>query len=269
MRNNLLWLTLVLLGLFGCTDKQPSWIYEEQIPFENISPVGIASDGNNIWLSDPDNNRVVKTDLKGMVLKKIHDLQRPMHIAYSEGKLYVPEYLTDTISVFENEKKSVLSVSLKLNAPAGIAVKDNTIAIADFYNHRVILKEGEQEITIGKKGHNQGELYYPTDVEIYNEKIYVADAYNNRVQVFDFKGQYVQIIGWNDSIKVATGLTVDDEQIFVTDFYGSRVLVYDLDGNLKQILSKNLNKPADLHSKGKRMFIANYGAANTVTYQLK
>ena len=255
---------LGLLGLFGCTDKQSSWTYKEQILLEDISPVGIASDGNNLWLSDPDNNRVVKIDLKGKVLKEILNLQRPMHIAYADEKLYVPEYLTDTISIFENGKKSVLSVSSKLNAPAGIAVTDNTIAIADFYNHRIILKEGEQEIIIGKEGHNQGELYYPTDVEIYKGRIYVADAYNNRVQVFDKQGNSLQLIGEKDNINVATGITLLNEQIFVTDFKGNRVLIYDLDGALIQVLVEDFDKPADVIQHEKQLIVVNYKGKNMV-----
>ena len=39
-----------------------------------------------------------------------------------------------------------------------------------------------------KKGNELGELNYPTDIQILKDKIVVADAYNNRIQIFDKQG---------------------------------------------------------------------------------
>jgi len=270
MKNRILWCILSTLSLLSCSDsKTPRWIFKEQIQLNDIAPVGIAGDGEALWLSDPDNNRVVKTDLKGNITEKITNLQRPMHITFSEGNLFVPEYLTDTIRIIENNKQSFLPISSKLNAPAGIAVDDNIIAIADFYNHRVIFKDGEKENPIGKEGHDQGELYYPTDVAIHNNMIYVADAYNNRVQVFDKQGNRLQIIGEQDNINVATGIALANEQLFVTDFEGNRVLVYDLNGELVQTLSKQFGQPADVIIKNNVAVVINYKGKSLVKFTNK
>lgn len=270
MRNNIAWLILYIAGLMSCSEsKQAHWKFKQQIPLGNIAPVGIASDGENIWLSDPDKNRLIKTDLQGKVLKEISNLQRPMHITFAEGQLYVPEYLTDTISVFENDHKTYLPVTSKLNAPAGIAVEGNTIAIADFYNHRVILKEGDKEFAIGKEGYNPGELYYPTDVVIHKDRIYVADAYNNRVQVFDKKGNNLQIIGEKDNINVATGIAITNGQLFVTDFEGNKVLIYNLNGELVQTLIKHFDKPADVIIKNNIAVVINYKGKSLVKFTNK
>jgi len=255
----MLWLILCTFWLVSCSDnKSPQWTFKEQIQLNDISPIGIASDGKNLWLSDPDKNRVVKTDLKGKILEEIPNLQRPMHIEFSKGKLFVPEYLTDTIPIIENGRRSFLPLSSKLNAPASIAVDGNTILIADFYNHRIILKKGDKETIIGKEGHNQGELYYPTDVAIHKDLIYVADAYNNRIQIFDKQGNSIQVIGEKDNINVATGIAVSGEQLFVTDFEGNRVLIYDLDGNLVQVLNNRFDKPADGCILDNRLYVASY-----------
>ena len=106
--------------------------------------------------------------------------------------------------------------------------------------------------------HDDGELYYPTDVEMSDDLIYVADAYNNRVQVFDFEGNYVRMIGWNESIKVATGLKVTDSQVIVADFEGNRVLIYDLNGKLLQIVSGKFNQPTDIEIVNGTMYVVNY-----------
>ena len=269
MKINVVCLSCCLILLVSCSeDKHSIWTYKTQISLGDISPIGITSDRKTLWLSDPDNNRLVKTDLQGNILKKQTGLQRPMHIAFLEGKLYVPEYLTDTIRVFENGIKSVLPVATKPNAPSGIDVEESTIAIADFYNHRIIIKDDTQEINIGIKGNQPGELYYPTDVEIYRDRVYVADAYNNRVQVFDKQGNSILIIGENENIQVATGIAISNGQLFVTDFEGNRVLVYDLDGNLKQTLHEGFNNPTDVLIIESRMFVTNYGGNNILVYML-
>jgi DNA-binding beta-propeller fold protein YncE len=269
MRSKFLSLFLGAVLLVSCSGKkQPEWTFREQIQLDDIAPIGIIAESKNLWLSDPGNNRMVKTSLQGKIIEQYSGFQRPMHIAGFQSKIYVPEFLTDTIKTISDGKTGVIPLNEKLNAPGGIAVSDNTIAIADFYNHRIVLLRGEMVSTVGKDGHNDGELHYPTDVEIHDNRIYAADAYNNRVQVFDLDGQYVKMIGWKDNINVATGLTVSGERVYVADFYGNRVLVYDLDGNLKQSLNEHLNKPADIYIRDKRMFIANYGAKNVVVYEL-
>ena len=120
------------------------------------------------------------------------------------------------------------------------------------------MQQDNKVTIIGKEGHKNGELYYPTDVEISNDLIYVADAYNNRVQVFDLNGNYVRMIGWNEGIKVATGLKVTDLQVIIADFEGNRVLVYDLNGNLLQIISDKFNQPTDIEIVSNKMYVVNY-----------
>jgi NHL repeat len=244
------------------------WTFSKEIKLDNISPIGIVAQGEFLWLSDVDNNRVVKVNYAGKIIEKHGGLQRPMHLAMQGSKIYIPEYTSDTVKILEDENVSAYLLKEEPDGIGGIAVGDNTVAIADFYNHRIILQQGDKVAIIGKEGHNDGELYYPTDVDIKNDLIYVADAYNNRVQVFDFKGNYVRMIGWNEGIKVATGLKVTDTQIIVADFDGSRVLVYDLYGKLLQILTNNFNEPTDIEVVGNTMFVVNY-KGNTIEIYIK
>ena len=239
------------------------WKFSKEIKLDNISPLGIVAQGKFLWLSDVDNNRIVKINNEGKIVEEHEGFQRPMHIAIDSFKVYIPEYISDTVKILENGKVSNFSLKEKPDGIGGISVKGNIVAIADFYNHRVILQKEDNTIIIGKEGHNDGELYYPTDVEIKNNLIYVGDAYNNRVQVFDFKGNYVRMIGWNEGIKVATGLKVTDTQVIVADFDGNRVLVYDLYGKLLQILIDKFNKPTDIEVVGNIMYVVNY-KSNTV-----
>jgi hypothetical protein len=264
MKISILSFFLGLIVISGCSENKKkkqeatSWKFSKEIPLKYISPIGIVTQGDFLWLSDVDNNRVVKIDLDGEIIESFEGFKRPMHIAIQDNTLYIPEYISDSLKILENGKVSTYKLKEKPDAIAGVSVAGNTAAVADFYNHRIILQQDDKVTIIGKEGHKDGELYYPTDVEIKNDLIYVADAYNNRVQVFDLNGNYVRMIGWNEGIKVATGLKVTDSQVIVADFEGNRVLIYDINGKLLQILSDKFNQPTDIEIVNKTMYVINY-----------
>lgn len=266
MKNKTIFLYLGFFLLTGCTEDQPIWKFEDQLQFKDIFPLGIVVEKENIWVSDPGKNRIIKMDFNGKIVEEFSNFHRPMHISLFESNVYVPEYLNDSIKTISDEKVTVVPVPVNLDAPGGVDVSETTMAIADYYNHRVVLKQNGDIITIGKKGHNKGELFYPTDVEIHHELIYVADAYNHRVQVFDLDGKFQKMVGNNDKINVAAGLAVSGNSIYITDFYGNRVLIYHKSGKLKQVLDKHLDKPTDIYRNKNTLFITNFGEGSLTKY---
>lgn len=262
---------LLFIGLFifvSCKDSneestelkiKPEWKFVRTIKLDDVTPTGLKADGNSLWISDVKNNRVIKTDLSGKIIEEYSDIKRPMHLSLYNSKVFVPEYLSDKIIVISNNYTEEYPLKEKPDAPAGVFVNDSLTTVADFYNHRIILQKKDEIIILGKEGHKKGELFYPTDVTIKNNKVYVADAYNNRVQVFDYKGNSLKVIGAADKIKVATGIEVTEKNIFVTDFEGNRILIFSLDGDLMKILKDNFNQPTDVTYDDNTIFISNYG----------
>ena len=245
------------------------WEFVKIISLDSISPIGIVAQNNFLWLSDVANSQIVKVNLDGKYINSIKGFQRPMHLDIYKNKIYVPEYTSDIIKIWDNGNKTTLSIKEKPDGIGGVSVNGKTIAIADFYNNRIILKQEDKTTIIGKEGHNDGELYYPTDVQIANNLIYVADAYNNRVQVFDREGNYKQIIGWNENIKVATGLKVTENQVFIADFEGNRVLIYNLYGKLLQILNSNFKQPTDIEIVDNTMYVVNFKGKSISIFENK
>ena len=270
MNNKFLIVLVLSLLLFSCKEKNKEWAFKGKIELpEKARPLALAKTGDDFWFSDPEQFRLLKIDISGKVLDSIVSIKRPMNIDFNEGRLYVPEFLTDSIWVFEDGKKSSLSLNAKPQAPAGLNVNGDTIAVVDFYNHRIILQINEQVSFIGKKGHDRGELYYPIDVKIQNDKIYVADAYNHRVQVFDLKGKLLNVIGEKDGLNVASGIALNKEGFAVTDQENSRVLIYNLNGELQQILTENINYPTDVLFDENRLYITNFKENSITFYTLK
>lgn len=255
-----------MTGIFilnACNSE--SWKVIDTIDLGEVTPIGLTYFQNHLWIADGDNNRVIQFDLKGNSIKEIEGFERPMHLDNDENSLYIPEYGSDNIVQFKGDKKTVLTLTDSLDAPAGVSVFEDEIAIADFYNHRIVYFDGERWSSFGTEGKVKGEFHYPTDVQITNDKIYVADAYNNRVQVFDKKGNALSIIGETEKMNAATGIFVSTKQVFITDFENDRVLIYDLKGNLQQVIQEGLNKPTDLLMIDGTLYITNYKGKSIVT----
>jgi len=269
-------LLIGLLILISCKESEEEsadsvnnkqWKFVREIKIDNISPTGLQTDGKYLWISDAKNNRVIKTDLDGSIVKEYPDIKRPMHLSIFNSTVYVPEYLTDKLKIINGDEIEEYPLKEKPDAPAGVFVNDRLIAVVDFYNHRIIL-QGKDHITlIGEEGHKKGELYYPTDVALVYDKIYVADAYNNRAQIFDYEGNSLNIIGAKDKINVATGIEVTDDNLFITDFEGNRILIYDLEGKLIHIINEHLNKPTEISVSNNKMYISNYAGSSISVFE--
>lgn len=283
---------LILLAIaviaVSCQEKTAvpmEWQFEKTITLDGINPIGIAVDGNDIFLSDGDHNRIVKLSDSGEVLQTLEGYTRPMHIDFGEASyeitdglttdllkeraLFIPEYGTDSIAVMRDNKVSYLVLQDSLDAPAGVSVYENEIAIADFYNNRVLYYNGKQWNSIGKEGKALGEFSYPTDVQITSDYIYVADAYNHRAQVFDKTGKAISFIGENQNMNAATGIYVSNEEILITDFENGRVLIFDMNYQLKQTLETGIDKPTDILVNGNLLYVTNYRKGELVVYQLE
>ena len=244
--------------LISCSTETKPWVFEKKIEIEGVNPIGIVEVDQGLWLSDGDHNRLILIDKQGKALKTIGGLSRPMHIDQKDNEVYVPEYGKDEVTVFGENSRYVLPLNETPDAPAGVAVFDDEIAVVDFYNNRILYSNGEEWISFGKEGKKEGEFYYPTDIQIVEKEIYVADAYNNRIQVFDKKGTFKRMIGASEKMNAATGMFVSNDEVFVTDFENDRVLVFKHNGELKQILKGDVKKPIDALIVDDALYIINY-----------
>ncbi len=252
---------LIAIGVLILSCTQPpnyNWKFEKNIALDSIAPVGLVVVEDGFWIADSDQNRIVKTDFSGNILELHDSLERPMHLAYHDGTLFFPEYSSDTIRSLRDGKFGVMPIPESPDAPAGVDVAAGVVAVADFYNDRIIFQKDGQNKTFGKKGSEPGALNYPTDVQWLDNKLFVADAYNHRVQVFDANGSLLQVIGEAEKMNASTGLFVNKDMLVVTDFENNRVLTYTQDGILKNILSQHLDKPVDAVIANDKLYVANY-----------
>lgn len=267
-----------LLIFISCAEKEAvvkNWQLSKAIPITGVNAIGMAITSEGIWLSDGDHNRLVLIDEEGKTIKTIDSLDRPMHIDGDDAHLYIPQYGNDEVMRYYYSDPNhilpeILFPSDSLDAPAGVSSYHEEKAIADFYNNRILYsKDGKEFISFGKEGKAPGDFYYPTDVQITEDKIWVADAYNNRIQVFDKKGTFLKIIGADQKMNAATGIFVGNTEVFVTDFENNRVLVFDHEGVLQQELSEGLDKPIEVIQHDGQVFVSNYRKSELLVFDWK
>ncbi len=130
----------------------------------------------------------------------------------------------------------------------------------------------------GEIGIWAGEFSYPTDVAIGRDgTVFVADGYNDRVQVFDAEGTYLRRWGgpfglnifgpFNGWFTTVIGLAVDqDGNLFVADFYNHRVQKFRPDGTFLTSLGKKGNGPGRFNfaiavavAEDGSVFVADFG----------
>ena len=127
--------------------------------------------------------------------------------------------------------------------PRDIAVTaDGQVLITDTGNKRIAIfdEQGNFISQFGTPGMNAGEFDEPVGLALgLDEKLYVADTWNQRVQVFvrDAEGEYYPFASWDltawygQSLDNKPYLTVDEQgRVYIADPEGYRILVLSAEG---------------------------------------
>ncbi len=85
--------------------------------------------------------------------------------------------------------------SYVLEGPLGVCASDEkgSVYVADYKANRVVVFDanGHLKTTIGRAGQGPGEFLNPVDVAVAAGKLYVLEAGNFRVSIFDLRGNYL------------------------------------------------------------------------------
>ena len=163
----------------------------------------------------------------------------------AERHVWVVDRGNNQIHKFTNDgRKLVMSVGEKgvagsdqthLGAPANIAfLPDGSFLVADGYrNTRVVKfdKNGKFLLEWGTRGSGPSQFNLVHSVAVDGRgRVYVADRGNNRVQVFDERGTFIE--EWRD-VRGPSFLTITrDPALWVTSGTGNRIAKFDLNGRL-------------------------------------
>jgi len=122
----------------------------------------------------------------------------PTHLVLDNDKLYVNDTMNFRIQTFDLDGNYISGfgkhgdASGYFSQPKGIGLDSKGhIFVVDAIFHRVQIfdQKGQYLLDFGNQGSNAGEFWLPSGLFIDQDKIYVADSFNRRVQVFQYVGE--------------------------------------------------------------------------------
>jgi DNA-binding beta-propeller fold protein YncE len=240
MKNTVKFLGLLLSLGYNHSTLAADFTGVGSVPLTGISATwGVAQGGGFLYVSDGDNDQVVKFDAQGL------EVGRFGASGAAQGEF---------------------------SMPAGLALgPDGLLYVADFGNDRVqvLSADGQFVRQIGAAGSADGEMISPSDVAVAADgTVFVTDSGNQRVESFSAAGAYLAQFGNADlSSPMGLGLDPASHDILVADTGHARVLRFNAAGQLiftyghRGLVAGTYDSPVDVVVLGSgSLMVADNGA---------
>lgn len=163
--------------------------------------LAVAPAGDRVYVADAGAHRILVYDLDGRVVSSFGrrghgpgELNYPTWIAVDgTGDVYVTDALNFRVQIFgaSGAPRGEFGVhgdgSGQLAAPKGIGVGGGgEVYLVDalFDAVQVFDRNGNYLMVFGERGRGPGRFWLPSGLAVDGERIYVADSYNQRIQIF-------------------------------------------------------------------------------------
>jgi sugar lactone lactonase YvrE len=229
-------------------DTRPRW----QLVFPN----GVAVDSKGlVYIADSKVRAIFMVNAETGEYKMIKNgsdanLKWPTGLAIDDtDRLFVSDSSLKHVLVFDPNHKLEGMISEGLYDPGGIAVdnENRQLYVTDAEQDLVMVYDADPPYKLlrrmGKPGTKhastaEGEFAKPTNVAVDKEgNVYVADTWNNRIQIFDADGEFIRAWGKNGDgpgyFARPKGIAIDsDGHVWVADAVQDRVQVFTPEGRL-------------------------------------
>lgn len=176
------------------------------IDHDLVRPTGIAAlpEKERLYVIDTGDHRLKIFDYEGRLIKIVPDdgdstlaLHYPTFAVAASDEVFVNDGLNYRIRGFDPEGRHIMSFGKEGDGPGcfarpkGLAVdSDGHIYVVDniFDNVQVFDNEGRLLLVIGSTGREKGQFWSPAGIDIVNDTIYIADMFNNRIQLLHYLG---------------------------------------------------------------------------------
>ena len=179
------------------------------------------------------------------------------HITGSPYSVMVRDYTS------VNKLSKIVNNDGNMGQPWGVAFGNNGMwAVTDCTNHCVYIFDGEDQLIrkFGSYGSGNGQFNCPEGVAFDNDYLFVADSWNDRVQMFTIDGEYLLQLRDKESeggeLKYPIGLVVCNQKLYVAECNNHLISVFQTDGVfLHTIGSGQLGSPHDVAVNGNNQLL--------------
>lgn len=177
------------------------WTVGKEAGFER--PTGIVAALDRLHVVDTAAHSIVTLGIDGQLLGRFGSrgtepgqFNFPTHIGRDAGgQLFVTDSLNFRVQIFSPDGRyrssfgSIGDGSGDFNRPKGVAVdsEGHVYVVEGFHDVvQIFDQEGRFLLAFGDPGHQEGEFWLATGIAIDDDRIYVVDSANRRVQEFEY-----------------------------------------------------------------------------------
>ncbi len=216
---------------------------DREKPIPIIKPYGMALDGDRLFVCDMKSGLIVMNLASGACtgwgLNPPGNLVRPVNLMIDRGRneVYVADIGRKQVVVFSLDGSFLRAYGTEgtFDGPMDVALTADRVFVCDVHKHVIHVldrQSGEKVAEIGKPGSGPDGLYHPTNIVIQDNRLYVSDTTNFRIQIFDLDGRPVDRFGSignrPGTFSRPKGIAVDREgRTYVVDAAFENVQVFD------------------------------------------
>lgn len=217
-------------------------------------------------------------------------LVTPIGITVADNdNIYVCDSAIPAILVFDEDLKYINRIHIDLIRPTAVKINKQILYITDTGASQIIvydLAANKEKFRFGKRGNDTGEFNYPVHLNISApsndstiQKIFVIDALNFRIQVFNLTGKSINSFGRAGNsvgdFGRPKGIALDSENhVYIADALFDVIQIFDQDGQMLLAFggsgdkSGNFYLPTDIFiDKNDRIYVVDSGNRRVQVFQ--
>jgi DNA-binding beta-propeller fold protein YncE len=239
-------------------------------PLFRPSDVAVAPRSGLVYLADGGNNRILVFDGSGRYLRTLGGakggalrFQKLLGVSVDQEETVLAVdagagavvALSPLGAILRRIDAASLFPLLQTGIIDAVAGPDGRVFVVDNFNHQVFIA-GRDGLagTFGKLGYQAGEFSAPTFCAMDAAgQLYLADALNGRVQVFDSTGGFVRSFGQYaqgpGGLGRPKGVALSPAgEVYVADSWQNVIEVFDASGQFVAALTDEQDRPLDVGS---------------------